>query len=337
MSSRALRACVVAALLVPRPGLVLAQPADQPAAPSKPTPVLVVRMSQQLFADLTKYDTPYDVNETHTWEGVQVVSNTDADAQVRFAWDTSGEEAVLVVRLFGDAETQLTLDAGPAVGYARATTQFDASRRIIFDGSQFIDGEASSEAQSRATFQRVCSRRGGLIGRFVRRLTWQRLETSRGKINQGMNEFGEDFALERLDVEAKPHFFEDLARVGILEAALKEVFPEATSFRYRITSDDKHLYVIWGPEDAQEVDLSALAQRSPDKPLLMRVHMRPEQAIVAQALMLSNNAHQIIQSIMPNEIADAMENGVHITADKNWLELALPRSTIDKVVDDLPR
>jgi len=339
MLTRPLPAIIVNTLMILAAGVALAQEPAQPPSPSsaKPQPVMVTRMTKQLFDELTAYDTPYHVTERQTWKGVRVVGRAVADAKARFAWDTSGEQPVLVIRLTGEAQTRLSLDAGPAVGYAQATTPFDTSRRITFDGTRFIDGEVSSEARSRTTLQRVCSRRGGPIGRVVRRLAWRKLRTSQPEINQQVDRFTQDFVLERLDVEAKPHFYYDLGRVGILETALKEAFPEAKSFVYRLSADEEHLYVAWGPKDAEELDLPALAARCADYPLLLRVRMRPEQMLMAQALLLSDNPHQIVRAFMPEDISGVLEKGVRITVDGSWLEFSLPRPTIDKIVKALPR
>ena len=111
-----------------------ASEAEQPAGalaappPENPQPVVVIRLTHELFKVLVTEDVYYTLTEDRTAEAVRINADSVATGKADMKLDTSGEHPVFTVRLFGEASTRLRLDSGPAVAYARSTTPFTSSQ-----------------------------------------------------------------------------------------------------------------------------------------------------------------------------------------------------------------
>jgi len=308
-------------------------PAAAPAA--KPQPVVVIRLTHELFKVLVTEDVYYTLREDRTSEGVRINADSVATGKADMKLDTSGEHPVFTVRLFGEASTRLKLDSGPAVAYARSTTPFNSSQRITYDGERFFEGEPNVEAAGRTRVERIASRRRGLPGLVVRRIAARKLRREQPEINREVDGFTQDFVAGKLE-EVKESFFSDLTRVNVLEKAVRAAFPDSESWVYRISSDEQHVLFTLGPKDAAEPELAALEEPS-EFPLLIWMRMTPEQALLAQILLVSNSTDQIIRRLAPEKIADVLEGNVHIRTFDGWMELKASQPTVRGVFKAIPK
>jgi len=308
-------------------------PVADPAA--KPQPVVVIRLTHELFKVLVTEDVYYTLTEDRTAEGVRINAEAVATGKADMKLDTSGKHPVFTVRLIGEASTRLKLDSGPAVAYARSTTPFTSAQRITYDGERFFEGEPSVEARGRTRLERVCSRRRGPLGLLVRRIARRKLGEAEPKINREVDAFTEDFVAGKLE-EVKESFFSDLTRVNVLEKAVRAAFPDSESWVYRLSSDERYVVVMLGPEDAAQPNLPALGEPS-EFPLLIWMRMTPEQALLAQVLLVSNGTDQLIRQLAPKKIADVLEGNVHIRTFDGWMELKASQPTVRGVFKAIPK
>jgi hypothetical protein len=327
--------CLVASGLaaVPTAGEAAEAPATQP--PEKPRPAGVIRLTHELFKVLVTEDVYYTLSEDRTAEGLRINADAVATGKADMKLDTSGEHPVFTVRLFGEASTRLRLDSGPVVAYAQSTTPFTSSQRITYDGERFFEGEPQVEAAGRTRVERIASRRRGPLGLLVRRVARRKLRREQPRINREVDAFTRDFVAGKLQ-EVKESFFSDLTRVNVLEKAVRAAFPESESWVYRLASDERHVVVTLGPEDAAEPDLAALGQPS-EFPLLIWLRMTPEQALLAQMLLVSDSTDQIIRQLAPEKIADVLEGNVHIRTFDGWMELKASQPTVRGVFKAIPK
>jgi len=319
-------------------GLPAAARADEGAdakPPAKPQPVVVIRLTHELFKVLVTEDVYYTLSEDRTAEGVRINADAVATGKADMKLDTSGEHPVFTVRLIGEASTRLKLDSGPAVAYARSTTPFTSSQRITYDGKRFFEGEPSVEARGRTRLERICSRRRGPLGLLVRRIARRKLDEAEPKINREVDAFTRDFVAGKLE-EVKESFFSDLTRVNVLEKAVRAAFPDSEAWVYRISSDERHVVVTLGPGDAAEPDLPSLEQPS-EFPLLIWLRMTPELALLAQVLLVSDSTDQIIRQLAPERIAEVLEGNVHIRTFDGWMELKASQPTVRGVFKAIPK
>jgi len=306
------------------------------ARPSvRPQPVVVIRLTHELFKVLVTEDVYYTLTEDRASEGVRINAEAVATGKADMQLDTSGEHPVFTVRLIGEASTRLALDSGPATALARSTTPFTSAQRITYDGKRFFEGEPHVEAAGRTRLVRVCSRRRGFFGLLVRRVARRKLTEAEPKINREVDAFTRDFVAEKLE-EVKESFFSDLTRVNILETAIRTAFPDSHSWCYRISSDEQYVVVTLGPDDAAEPDLPVLEQPS-EFPLLLWVRMTPEQALLAQILLVSDSSDQIIRRLAPEKIADVLEGNVPMRTFDGWIELKASQPTVRGVFKAIPK
>ena len=169
----------------------------------------------------------------------------------------------------------------------------------------------------------------------MRRVARRKLGEAEPKINREVDAFTRDFVAGKLE-EVKESFFSDLTRVNVLEKAVRAAFPDSESWVYRISSDEQYVMVTLGPEDAAEPELAALEEPS-EFPLMLWMRMTPEQAMLAQILLVSDSTDQIIRQLAPEKIADVLEGNVHIRTFDGWMELKASQPTVRGVFKAIPK
>ena len=101
---------------------------------------------------------------------VLTIGEAAGEGRVRIELITSATQAVFVMIAEGSTSAQFSADAGVAQASASSAADYVVRNRVQFDGIRFQPEGSQTAAQTRTSIGRISSRRGGLIGKVVRRV-----------------------------------------------------------------------------------------------------------------------------------------------------------------------
>jgi hypothetical protein len=95
------------------------------------------------------------------------------------------DTAAFTVTVAGTIQSHTTGRKGPVKIYSRSTTQFRATKRVVFvPGRGFVGEAATIVAQTSGQPERIEPDRRGILGRAIERRAWARAAQSREQVNQ---------------------------------------------------------------------------------------------------------------------------------------------------------
>ena len=298
-----------------------------------PQTEVVMLVSQQLFDDLTQdsVDLHLDIDEAQ--EGVRVTGESNAVAQTSINLQVTPQDTVMEIRIAANAETDLKIAAGPATADARSSSTVVAQRMLSFDGVEFRAGEIEVNGQSQTRLLRVCSRRGGLIGRVVRRVAGQQLSKERPRINREVNGNLEDFARQEV-ARMTDDLIVELNQTTPLEETIMTAFPETKDWVYHVAKMDDYIRADAGPRNARQADLPDEAGKSNDVPIEVWIHLRPAEEVMANLLLKWNRSHDLLKQFLPEAEAALLAEDVSYDMIESWLRIQVGEPAVERVLTE---
>jgi hypothetical protein len=210
---------------------------------------VVIRLSKQLFDDLTRDEINTTMPVDRVVMGTRSVGTSEAKARVdirlepvqgqaRFSLDVSGRITAATVAL-----------SRPVRVHCSSSSDFCGSATIEFDGLKFHvpDGQVTAEAD--VTVDQIATRRRGLLGRLIHRIAQREVEKRRPRAVALLERDTEAGVTEEFDL-ALDALEKKLQDVTPVEKTLHLVFPETRTWTYQLSTTSDYLQAGFGPTDS---------------------------------------------------------------------------------------
>lgn len=315
-------------------GALLLSPAradDGSSTAAKPPTEVVMFVSEELFDDLTADSLELNLTIDQTQEGARFTGEGNAIARTTIDLLATPDATAFEVQISADAETNLHIDAGPASANAQTLSQVTATRRLMFDGVKFTPGEIDVDGESQTRILQVCSRRGGLVGRIVRRVAGRQLSEKRPRINSAVNDYVADFTREEISTKTNQLIVE-LNQTTPLEETIMAAFPETKDWIYYVTKTDDYIRADAGPRGARLAELPAEEMESDEVPIEVWIHLRPAEKVMASLLLKWNRAHDLLKQFLPEEEAALLADDVSYDMLQSWLRIRVGAPAVERAL-----
>jgi hypothetical protein len=145
--------------------------------------------------------------------GVRMIGEAYVTGQPKVKVVDDPNDAAFSVMVTGTISTRTTGRKGPVQIYSRSTTQFIATKRVVFQPDHgFIGEKAEIAARTSSQPERIVPIRGGILGRAIERRAWVRAAQSNEQVSQIVQTIAEEKIFKAFDRLLEAH----LARVNWL-------------------------------------------------------------------------------------------------------------------------
>lgn len=125
----------------------------------------------------------------------------------------------------------------------------------------------------------------------------------------------------------------ELNQTTVLDEMIAKHFPEAKSWKLRVSATDKIMQVAVGPEEARIPKLPMNADHSLPTSMEIRVATTWEQGLVVKTLLLWNNSHDLLREFLPEGDARALAKDVEFKTEGKWFLVKIGDGAIRTVLD----
>jgi hypothetical protein len=235
--------------------------------------------------------------------GVRSIGHAHVSGQPTMTVIDEPDTAAFTVTVVGTIHSRTTGRRGPVKIYSRSTTQFRATKHVVFvPGRGFVGEAATIVAQTSGQPERIESNRRGILGGVIERRAWARAAQSREQVNQIVRAMAEAKVREAFDriLEAR------LARVNQLAEQRYLVAVVVGGSRYYCWTSGGWLNIVvssaddsspFSPQGMEE----KLGRRSTlGQPIQVWVHERVLGERVSELLRRVDLARQVLTPLIVN-------------------------------------
>ena len=294
---------------------------DQPLPPRGAEPVeipVLVRVSQEFIEELTRDQVTLTMPIRLTIDGIPVTGQGEGTGRPNIELVTSASRAEFTVQVRGSVTARFRADVGPASSHASTAAEFVARKRIYFDGVNFLPEPAEAEACNRTTVDRICSKRGGCLGRVVRRIGWRMVRRQKQEIDRAVRRVTEQMVADAFDQQAQ-RLIAKLDQIAELDTTVAKYFPETEAWIYHLATREQFLLAGAGPQDAVFPRLPG--EHGTQMSALVEVWLRttPLQSVLIETLLLDwNVAHEALRELLSAEDAQIVGEAITVARRGGW-------------------
>lgn len=280
---------------------------------------VIFRFSRSLFESLTQQKIEMTIPIERTVEGMEVSGSVDAIGRTAIELSTSGDRAEFKISVPGTANASFHANVGPATGFASSVTHFTSQKRIVFDGSKFVQQPTCSSTSSCARIDAICPKRHGPIGKVVKKIGRCIAQKNIDNIRQAVDEAAIEILTDTFDEKAN-EFLDKLNELSFpeLEKTVEKHFPETKSDISHLATLVDSIVVGAGPPGAQFRDLPPATAH-----VELWIKTRPLEAAFLEMLVEWNVAHDLLKDYLPDADAKQVAEDLAIETVDGWTVLRI--------------
>lgn len=248
------------------------QQADASAgSESHPNHVVVVRISEKVFRRAGR---PVDRLSPvcRTILGTQVQGHSRTVGQVHVDLQEQDNGGSFVLRFAGATRSRTVGVNGPAVIHCDSEARFHCAKRIVFDVRQggFRAGETAINCWTSSHIRDIGSTRGGLVGRIVERVAWNRALASQPQADAISNEMTKREITQQFDAVVDQRLAElNQSEVPQLVLAL---LGGAIAAEPSVSSTSRYLQFAFRREGTAPEPIHLPEEKAPESPIEVWMH-----------------------------------------------------------------
>jgi len=293
----------------------------------EPTPAselpCVVRISDSFLDELVDDQIEASIPFHSAMLGGQVWGTATGRAQLTVDLEETPEEARFMISATGVADGCVSGRRSCFRAAGTVSVPFTATQVVHFDGDKFAAESMCVQSCVRARVTSVTTQHdspigdiiGGAAQPFVNHMIPDAERQGVAVANRYLGQFVRE---ETTSVVSQ------LNQVTPLEMTLKDLYPELTTWRYRLTTTEKHLIVAFGPPGGDLPTLPTTSEPLSDARLEVWVRTTREEAAFLQSLSRWNASHDLISQFLSDdpEVAALLEDAT-VTAVEDWVRVGI--------------
>ncbi len=283
---------------------------------------MVLTVSVEYLQSLVKNQVNYSFPVERKIEGLCIRGHVNATGTTGLEIVPSSSRAEFIISVVGTAVAEFNIQAQPATISATSQIPFTTEKVLRFDGFGYEQAPATAQSSAFTEFTGICSRRRGIIGKAVRKVSSKLANSNRGEINHQVAMAANDYIADMFE-EAASELDEKLDELSAFDESaelLREYRPELKEAVFHLAANEAYLLVGLGPSSAAFPKFPMLEESGQVE---LWIKTRPIEEAMIRMLVDWNGAQDLLRQYVPQNIAKEIPDDVTIASVNGWTVLRL--------------
>lgn len=278
---------------------------------------VVVRVSKEMFEDLTRHSIDMTVPVNRRVEQYTITGEANGKGVTDIELIESDEHAQCVISVTGTVVGRLRSDVGPAIARMTTRAKFRTEKTVRFDGDDFLGLPTDTTARNCSNIDSVCAKKRGPIGRIVEVIGTKIAKKSLPEVNLA----AQNATTEILSDTMEKAVAELIAELNVdmqIGPLVDKYFPETAEWKPRLATRSNYMQAGFGPPASEfpkhlspsDDEISALAE--------IWVRLTPGQAMLVNLMSDLDVGYDLLREYMPDEEARALADDIKIDRREEW-------------------